>query len=99
MAPKEYRATVNPLAKGIALFKVQAPKKKLMKLNLQIIVSVSAAPVLAFPALAQDTFACPPMRSEMRLAPRRFSKCYCEIYYPPGNSQDRRRIKTSYDNW
>jgi hypothetical protein len=29
MVLKVYRATVNPLAKGIALFKVQAPKKNL----------------------------------------------------------------------
>jgi len=47
MALKEYRATLNPLINGIALFKVQAPKKKHMKLNLQIIVSASAA--LPFP--------------------------------------------------
>jgi hypothetical protein len=78
---------VNPLAKGIALFKVQALKEKLMKLNFQIIVSASAAPVLAFSALAQDTFTCRRMRSQMRLTTRR------------SPTQDRRRIKTSYDNW
>jgi hypothetical protein len=93
MVLKEYHATVNPLARGITLFKVQAPKKILMKLNLQIVVSASAAPVLA-----QDIFASRPLRSQMRLASRWFSKRYCETYYPSGNSQDIRRIETSYDN-
>jgi hypothetical protein len=70
-----------------------------MKLNFQIIVSASAAPVLEFSALAQDIFACRPMGSQMRLATGWFSKRYCETYYPPCNSLDIRRIKTSYDNW
>jgi hypothetical protein len=93
MVLKKCRCYRESTGKRIALFKVQAPKKILMKLNLQIVVSASATPVLA-----QDIFASRPLRSQMRLASRWFSKRYCETYYPSGNSQDIRRIETSYDN-
>jgi len=85
--------------KGNRFVQSSSAKEKLMKLNLQIIVSASAAPVLAFAALDQDIFACRPMRSQMRLATRWLSKHYFETYSPPCDSRDIRRIKTSHDNW
>ena len=93
MVLKKCRCYRESTGKRIALFKVQAPKKQLMKLNLQIIVSAAAARVLA-----HDTFACRQMRCQMRLATCWLSKRYCETYYPLCNSQDIRRIETSYDN-